>query len=294
MIARWLREPLLQFLLVGVLLFALWKVVNPHSADPGPANRIVLTEDDLKQLATTWMLAGRAPPTAQQMQSLVDDRVREEVLYREALALGLDKDDTIVKRQLARKMEFLAEDVSKLEAPQAGELKAWFEKNKERFALPPRVSFRHIYFSPDRRGKNVRADAERAQSELAGKPMDAPAVATAGDPFMFQQYYGDRPFDEIARQFGPQFARALIAVTPGAWAGPIASGYGWHVIFAESITPQRYPDFDDIEPEVKAAWMEDRRNETRGQLYKAMRARYEVVLPVRNQPGVPPASGASK
>ena len=294
MIARWLREPLLQFLLVGVLLFALWKVVNPHSADPGPANRIVLTEDDLKQLATTWMLAGRAPPTAQQMQSLVDDRVREEVLYREALALGLDKDDTIVKRQLARKMEFLTEDVSKLEAPQAGELKAWFEKNKERFALPPRVSFRHIYFSPDRRGKNVRADAERAQSELAGKPMDAPAVATAGDPFMFQQYYGDRPFDEIARQFGPQFARALIAVTPGAWAGPIASGYGWHVIFAESITPQRLPDFDDIEPEVKAAWMEDRRNDTRGQLYKAMRARYEVVLPVRNQPEAPPAAGASK
>ncbi len=294
MIARWLREPLLQFLVVGVLLFGLWKVVSPHSADLGPANRIVLTDDDLKQLATTWMLAGRAPPTDQQLQSLIDDRVREEVLYREALALGLDKDDTIVKRQLARKMEFLAEDVSKLEVPQPGELKAWFEKNKDRFALPPRVSFRHIYFSPDRRGENVRADAERAHSELAGKPMDAPAVATAGDPFMFQQYYGDRPFDEIARQFGPQFARALVAVKPGAWTGPIASGYGWHVVFAESITPQRIPDFDDIEADVKSAWMEDRRNAVRVRLYDAMRARYEVVLPVRNQPRAPPASGAAK
>ena len=292
--ARWLREPLLQFLVVGVLLFALWKVVNPHSADPGSANRIVLTDDDLKQLATTWMLAGRAPPTDQQMQSLIDDKVREEVLYREALALGLDKDDTIVKRQLARKMEFLAEDVSKLEVPQPGELKAWFEKNKDQFALPPRVSFRHIYFSPDRRGRNVQSDAERTQRELAGKPMDAPAVATAGDPFMFQQYYGDRPFDEIARQFGPQFARALLAVTPGAWTGPIASGYGWHVVYAESITPQRIPDFDDIEADVKSAWIEDRRNAVRVQLYKAMRARYEVVLPVRNQPAAPPASGVAK
>ncbi len=254
----------------------------------------MLTDDDLKQLATTWMLAGRAPPTDQQMQSLIDDKVREEVLYREALTLGLDKDDTIVKRQLARKMEFLAEDVSKLESPQPGELKAWFEKNKDRFALPPRVSFRHIYFSPDRRGKNVRADAERAQSELAGKPIDSPAVATAGDPFMFQQYYGDRPFDEIARQFGPQFARALVAVTPGAWAGPIASGYGWHVVYAESITPQRIPDFDDIEADVKSAWIEDRRNAVRAQLYKAMRARYEVVLPDRNQPGAPPVSGVTK
>jgi peptidyl-prolyl cis-trans isomerase C len=294
MITRWLREPLLQFLVVGVLLFALWKIASPHSADTGPANRIVLTEDDLKQLATTWMLAGRAPPTDQQMQSLVDDRVREEVLYREALALGLDKDDTIVKRQLARKMEFLAEDVSKLELPQPGELKAWFEKNKDQFALPPRVSFRHIYFSPDRRGTNVRADAERAQSQLLGKPIDAHAVSTAGDPFMFQQYYGDRPFDEIARQFGPQFARALLAATPGAWVGPIASGYGWHVIFAESIAPQRIPDFDDIEADVKSAWIEDRRNQVRKRLYEAMRARYEVVLPARNQPGALPASGVAK
>ncbi len=294
MIVRWLREPLLQFLVVGVLLFGLWKIVNPRSTETEQANRIVLTADDLKQLATTWTLAGRAPPTAQQMRGLIDDRVHEEVLYREALALGLDKGDTIVKRQLARKMEFVAEDVSKLEAPQPGELKAWFEKNKERFALPPRVSFRHIYFSPDRRGKNSQADAERAQSELAGKPIDAPAVATAGDAFMFQQFYGDWPFDEIARQFGPQFARALVSVKPGAWAGPIASGYGWHVIFAESITPQRIPDFDDIEAEVKSAWMEDRRNETRKQLYQAMRSRYEVVLPVSNPPGAAQVSGVPK
>jgi hypothetical protein len=279
MVARWLREPLLQFLVVGVLLFALWRVVGPSANDGGPTTRIVLSEGDLRQLATTWMLAGRPAPNAQQMQSLIDDRVREEVLYREALALGLDKDDTIVKRQLARKMEFLAEDVSKLETPRPGELKAWFENNKERFALAPRISFRHVYFSPDRRGANVRADAEAAMRTLAGKPIDAAAVPTVGDPFMFQQYYGDRSFDEIARQFGPQFARALVGTTPGAWSGPIASGYGWHVVFAEALTPQRVPNFDDIEAEVKAAWMEDRRGEVRKRLYEAMRARYEVVLP---------------
>jgi len=291
MIARWLREPLLQFLIVGVLLFALWKIVGPPANDPRPANRIVLTDDDLKQLASTWMLAGRAAPSAKQMQSLINDRVREEVLYREALALGLDKDDTIVKRQLARKMEFLAEDVSKLEVPQSGELKVWFEKNKERFAQPPRVSFRHIYFSPDRRGAAARADAEGALGRLAGKPIDAPAVAAAGDPFMFQQYYGDRSFDEIARQFGPQFARALLDVKPGAWEGPVASGYGWHVVFAESLTPQRIPEFEDIEAEVKSAWVEDRRIEVRARLYEAMLARYEVVLPSGDPPVMPSVTG---
>jgi len=295
MIARWLREPLLQFLVVGVLLFGMWKAVNPDASDRGPTNRIVLTDDDLKQLATTWIMAGRAPPSPEQMQRLVDDRVREEVLYREALALGLDKDDTIVKRQLARKMEFLAEDVSKLEEPKPGELKAWYENNKGRFALPPRVSFRHVYFSPDRRGTMVRADAEQALRQLAGTAMDSPSVATTGDRFMFQQFYGDRPYDEIARQFGPRFARALAELAPGAWAGPIESGYGWHVVFSESLTPQRVPDFEEIESDVKAAWIEDRRNEVRARMYEAMRARYEVVLPARrDEPGSTPATGVKK
>jgi len=284
MIARWLREPLLQFLLVGVLLFGAWNAVSPNSYARGPTTRIVLTDDDLKQLATTWIAAGRAPPSPQQMQRLIEDKVREEVLYREALALGLDKDDTIVKRQLARKMEFLAEDVSKLEEPKPGELRVWYEKNKGRFALPPRVTFRHVYFSPDRRGAMVRADAERALSQLAGKPMDSPGIATVGDPFMFQQYYGDRPFDEIARQFGPRFAHALVELAPGGWAGPIESGYGWHAVFAESLTPQRIPDYEEIEADVKNAWIEDRRIEVRGRLYEAMRARYDVVLPQVSAP----------
>jgi peptidyl-prolyl cis-trans isomerase C len=294
MIARWLREPLLQFLVVGVLLFVGWRAVSPDSYARIPINRIELTDDDLAQLATTWMMAGRAPPSAQQMQRLVDDRVREEVLYREALALGLDKDDTIVKRQLARKMEFLAEDVSKLEEPEPGELKAWFEKNGERFALPPRVTFRHVYFSPDRRGAMVRNDAERALTRLASKPIDAPDIATAGDPFMFQQFYGDRPFDEIARQFGPSFARALLQLAPGGWAGPIESGYGWHIVFAESLTPQRVPDYEEIESEVKAAWIEDRRNEVRARMYEAMLARYEVVLPVPRESSPLPTTGVVK
>jgi hypothetical protein len=294
MIGRWLQEPLLQFLVVGVVLFGAWKVVNPDSFDRGPTNRIVLTDDDLKQLSITWMMAGRAPPSPEQMQRLIDDRVREEVLYREALALGLDKDDTIVKRQLARKMEFLAEDVSKLEEPKPGELKAWYEKNKGRFALPPRVSFRHVYLSPDRRGATVRGDAERVLTQLAGKPMDVP-IATLGDPFMFQQYYGDRPYDELARQFGPPFARALVEVAPGAWAGPIASGYGWHVVFVESLTPQRTPDYEELETDIKTAWIEDRRNEVRARMYQAMRARYEIVLPDRReQPSASSATGVLK
>ena len=277
MLRHLLREPLVQFLLVGLLLFGAWQLVGPAQAARDAPNRIVITEDDLKQLTVAWMAQGMPPPTPQQLQTLVEKRVREEVLYREALALGLDKDDVIVRRQLARKMEFVAEDVSKLDEPTPQELRAWFDQNASRFALPARATFRHVYFSPDRRGANARADAEAALTRFAGRPIDVPA--TAGDPFMFQSFYGDRSMDVVAKEFGPAFARALAVTAPGAWAGPVESGYGWHLVFIDAMTPQRIPDFEAIEPEVRNAWSEDHREKTRTKLYEGMRARYEVVLP---------------
>jgi peptidyl-prolyl cis-trans isomerase C len=279
MLLRALREPLLQFLLVGLALFGAWHGLQPADTR-GPADRIVITDDDLKQMTAVWVSQGRPMPTAQQLQGLIDVKVREEVLYREALALGLDKDDAIVKRQLARKMDFLAEDLSKLEEPKPDELRAYYEQNKPRFALPGRVSFRHVYFSPDRRGAQARADAQAALATLADQPIDA-AAAAGGDPFMFHAFYGDRSLDVVAKEFGPPFARALAGIAPGAWTGPVESGYGWHLVFVDAMTPERVPDFDEIEAEVRTAWVEDKREQTRARLYEAMRARYEVVLPAR-------------
>lgn len=278
-VLRLLREPLLQFLLVGLALFGGWKLLQPGDAR-GPAGRIVITDDDLKQMTAVWVSQGRPPPTEQQLQGLIDIKVREEVLYREALALGLDKDDAIVKRQLARKMDFLAEDLSKLEEPKPDELRAYYAQNQARFALPGRVSFRHLYFSPDRRGAQARADAQAALASLADQPIDA-AAAARGDPFMFHAFYGDRSLDVVAKEFGPPFARVLAGVAPGAWTGPVESGYGWHLVFVDAMTPERIPDFDEIEPEVRTAWVEDKRELTRARLYETMRARYEVVLPAK-------------
>ena len=284
MIARLLREPLVQFLFVGIALFGAWHLVSPSASASGAGtSRIVLTEDDVQQMTLVWVAQGRPAPTTEELRNLIATRVREEVLYREAIALGLDKDDTIVRRQLARKMEFLAEDVSKLEVPKPGELRAWYDGHKVRFALPPRASFRHVYFSPDRRGASAVRDAAAALEKLVGQPIDTPRALAAGDPFMFQAYYGDRGFDVVAREFGPPFARALIAAKQGAWIGPIQSGYGWHLVFIDSVTPERVPEFDEIEPDVKAAWIEDRRDEVRARMYQDMRARYEVVLPESKQ-----------
>lgn len=276
---QWLREPLLHFLLIGAVLFVAYRALHPAPLADASSSRIELTQDDLLQMSVAWLAQGRPAPTSEQMRNLVEQRVREEILYREAIALGLDKGDTIVRRRLAQKMEFLAEDVSAIPEPSPEEIKSWFDGNKPRFALAPRVSFRHLYFSVDGRGARAGEAAAAALQTVSGKPGDWPGAAALADPFMFQDYYGDRSFDDVAKLFGPDFARAVSTLAPGSWRGPIESGYGWHLVFVDSTTPSRVPAFEEIESEVKSDWVAERRLHAKQKGYEAMRARYQVVLP---------------
>jgi peptidyl-prolyl cis-trans isomerase C len=276
---KWLHEPLLHFLAIGLLLFVVDGMLNAGPGRSGNAGRIEVTEGDLRQLEAAWIAQWRRPPTPDELRNLLAARVREEILYREALALGLDRDDTIVKRRLAQKMEFLAEDVSGLREPTADKLRAWYVKNGERFALPGRRSFRHLYFSVDQRGERAREGAARARERLAGVPADAPGAAVLADPFMFQDYYADRTPEQVAGVFGSTFAEALFRLEPGSWQGPLESGLGWHLVWVTSSVPGRAPAFEEIEAPVRAGWMDERRAESRRRAFEAMAARYQVVLP---------------
>ena len=218
-------------------------------------------------------------PTSQEFQAMVEDKVREEVLYREGLAMGLDKDDAIVKRRMAQKMQFLAEDVAAAHEPTPAELKTWYEKNGKKFALPSRASFRHLYFSPDSRGESAHDDAVKALAKVSGQPEDSKTASSLADRFMFQDYYGDRAPEQLAKEFGPKFAQALFELIPGSWQGPIESGYGWHLVFVDSVIPGRIPAFEEVEPDVKTAWLADQKAQAIETAYKAMRAKYTVRLP---------------
>jgi peptidyl-prolyl cis-trans isomerase C len=278
-IRRWLREPLLHFLAIGLAVFAVYRAISPEPDRREGSNRIEVTEADLDQLAIAWRAQWRRPPTPEEMRGLLEAKIREEMLYREALALGLEKGDTIVMRRLAQKMEFLAEDVAAVREPQIDELRAWFEKNRERFALPALMSFRHLYFSFDQRHERARDDAVRSLEMLVGKSADAPETENLADPFMYQDYYGDRLPEQVAGEFGSKFAEALFELKPGAWRGPIESGFGWHLIWIDSMTPGRVPAFEDVEALAKSDWITEQRAEAKRQMFEAMRARYEVVLP---------------
>jgi peptidyl-prolyl cis-trans isomerase C len=260
-------------------LFAAQRALHPASDAPSPLNTIVLTQDDLRQMSVSWLAQGRPPLTPEEWRSLIEAKVREEVLYREALALGLEKDDTIVKRRMVQKMEFLAEDVAAAREPTDAELQAWFEKDPAHFALPPRITFRHLYFGIDRHGAKARSTADAVLARIRPLSEDAAVALNAADVFMFEDVYRDRTPDHIAKDFGPPFARALFELPVGVWSGPIESGYGWHLIFVESLEPQRIPAYEEVAGDVRTQWIGEQSDLAKRTAYEQMRSKYVVVLP---------------
>jgi peptidyl-prolyl cis-trans isomerase C len=292
---RLLREPLVHFLLIGAALFAVYHCLQPARSAAPSAKAIQLSFDELGQLTLLFESQWKRPPTVQELDRLVENKVQTEILYREALAMGLDKNDEIVKRRMAQKMQFLAEDVAATREPTTDELKTWYGKNSEKFALPKRVSFRHLYFSPDKRGKRARDDAAKTLTQVAGQAEDVKLSESSADPFMFQEYYRDRAPDYLGKEFGPQFAQTVAKLPTGSWQGPIESGFGWHLVFVDTAIPGRVPDFEEIEADVKIAWLGEQKTLGWDKAYKEMRAKYTVFLP---QPpegtnaAAPPATGS--
>lgn len=275
---RWLSEPLLHFVLIGLALFTAYAWMQRGQ----PANvdhQIILTIDDLRQLILSFQARWGREPTPAEFSHLAEEKTQEEILYREALAMGLDKDDTIVKRRMAQKMQFLAEDVATGHEPTTDQLRTWYAANSEKFELPARIAFRHLYFSPDRRFLHARDDAAKALTRLAGQPEDCKLASSLADQFMGQDYYRDRTSDEMAKEFGPQFALAIFKLNPGSWQGPIESGYGWHLVFVDAVIPGRIPVFEEVESDVKTAWLGEQKEEAWSKAYQAMRAKYTVLLP---------------
>ncbi|MBN8515369.1 peptidylprolyl isomerase [Accumulibacter sp.] len=278
-IKRLLREPLLHFMVLGAVLFVGYAYLEPD-AEAGSSYEIALTLEELTQLHTIYESQWRRSPTPEEFSAMVENKVRQEVLYREALAMGLDKNDEIVKRRMAQKMQFVAEDLAAAQEPTTEELRAWYAENSDKFAMPKRLSFRHLYFSPDIRGAKAYDDAVRSLAELDGQAVDSQLAETLADRFMYQGYYADQTSVSLAKEFGPQFAVAVEALAPGSWQGPIESGFGWHLVYVDSLVPGRVPAFEEIERDVKTGWLGVQKEVAWRKAYEEMRAKYTLRIPV--------------
>ncbi len=270
-----LREPLVHFLLLGAGLFLLFGLVG-DSGKP-ETGRIVVTSGRINQLVETWTRTWQRPPTGEELEGLIEDYIREEVYYREALAMGLDRDDTIVRRRLRQKLEFVTDDFVAAFDPTDQQLEDYFDEHADLFRVPSRVSFRQIYFNRDRRGEQAMRDAESLLARLHGASSDLDTAAF-GDSLMLPGDYDLISEGEIESRLGSRFAAALADIPVGRWAGPVESAYGLHLVLIRERQPGMLPALVEVREEVDREWRAARRKEATEAFYRALRDRYEVSI----------------
>jgi hypothetical protein len=284
-----LREPLLHFVVLGAGLFLLFGVVG-ESAEERP-DRIVVSAAKVENLAELFERTWRRPPTREELDGLIEDHIKEEILYREALALGLDVDDIVIRRRLRQKMEFISEDVAKLVAPTEAELQAFLAEHADRFREPLRISFAQVYLSPDRRGQGAWSDAERL---LVGLDTGRSDPAGAGDPFLLERDYRELAARDVERLFGGAFAARVVELPVGRWSGPVESGYGLHLVLVHERRSARLLDLAEVRDAVANEWGALRREEANRAFYEALRANYEVTVERPRWAGERPAKVAER
>jgi hypothetical protein len=266
---RLLREPLVHFVVLGALIFALaeWR-----ATDRGDDAVILLGPEELAGLRADHERRTGRPPTPEDERILIDRFVDDEMLYREALALGLDRGDVIVRRRLLQKMEFLLDARADLEPPGVDDLRALRDAHPERYRTPPRVDLEHVFVDATRQG----ADAPRAAAEIAAALAAGADPAGLGDPFLRGRTLRARSREDLAEIFGATFAATVETLATGAWSGPVESSYGLHLVRVLGRVPARLPDVDEIEGPLRLDWLEARRAEVRREALADLRRRYTV------------------
>ena len=265
-----LKEPLVHFLALGALLF----FIGRGTGDPaGPmGSRIVVTPGQVEHLASGFAATWQRPPTEKELQGLIQDHIREEVYFRESLALGLDRGDIIIRRRLRQKMEFLTQDLADAVEPTEEELQTFLDANVDDYRIPPRYTLSQWYFQ----GNDAAMRAEQTAAAL-GDPAD-PAAGPEGDRSMLPARLEDVPSREVARVFGEEFLQGLADLPVGRWSGPVESGYGTHLVYVHERVEGRRPTLDEVRPFVVRDWTIQKREEVNDSVYQRMLNQYTVVL----------------
>ena len=271
----WRREPLLHFLILGAALFVVF-----HWRGTGGDHRIVITPGQVDSLIAAFTRTWQRAPTEQELKGQIDEYVREEIATREAMMMGLDRDDTIIRRRLRQKIEFLFEDTVESAAPTEAELQAWLDAHPERFGAEPVVTFRQVHLSPERRGRALDADARSLRDELARATPEA-AINWRSDSVLLPHEVLGATRTDVAQQFGEEFADAIVAADIRRWTGPVRSSYGAHVVFVRAREAARGPLLAEVRAEVERELTVDRRKQQLEAMYAELLVRYRVVIEPR-------------
>ena len=269
------REPLVHFLIAGALLLGVSALVRPSDTRE---ERISVSAGQIQQLRETWTRQWGEAPDGSQMRRLIDDFIREEIFYREAIRSGLDRDDTIVRRRLAQKVEFLAQGVAAATEPADSELRDFFERNRRQYAVQEQVAFRHVYFSEFHRGNTAERAAREALVNVRSGKVSSANLSALGDTSMLQRDYPPQTRDTLRSLFGEAFATRIFELPRGSWQGPVRSTYGIHLVHVSEMMPARVPDLDEVRDQVTLDFKAEQVRQVTDAYYGNVRKRYRIDL----------------
>lgn len=253
----------------------LYQQVADDASASSNREEIMVTEGHIQIMVLGFKKVWQRLPTAEELDGLIKNYVREEVLYREALAMGLDRDDAIIKRRLRQKIEFLSEDLAALEEPDDETLQKYLDDNAESYRLPSRFSFRQIFLDTSKRGENIQADATTLLTQLRAQDADTDSL---GDSLMIKSHFENEADREIERTLGSQFLQSLRETEVGSWQGPIVSGYGLHIIFISERSEGKIPELSAVRDPVFRDWSAEKRKQVNAEFYNILRQRYKVTI----------------
>ena len=274
---RLARDPLIHFLVIGVGIYATYGLLQGEPLNEN-ARTVTVTQGEIQALTDQWTRLWNRPPTEEELAGVMRDHVRTQILYREARAMGLDQQDTVIERRLAQKVELLSRSLVTPQEPTDEVLGTWYAENMERFRAPDTYTITQVFFDPDQRGDSTLDDAQAALSALRGLTEVPADLEVWGDRSLVRSYYPGRTEFELRKALGSGFTEQLTALAPGQWHGPVLSGFGTHLVYIHGVTRAADPALADIREQVREAWMEEQVNELSERFIATLIERYEVVV----------------
>ena len=270
-----IREPFIHFIFLGAAIFLAYHFLSAR-ADNQPG-KIVITQGDIASMMIGFSRTWQRPPTREELDGLIRDRVREEVYYREAITMGLDRDDPVIRRRLQQKLQFVTDDVAAPVEPTDTELSDYLKTHADVFRVDRKFTFNQVYLDPNKHRDQLARDANELLNQLQHGSSDFD-LTSLGDTFLLEHRYVLAPATEITKQFGDKFAAKLGDAPIGQWFGPVESGYGTHLVFVEERTEGRQPELAEVRDAVRREWTNARRLESNEKFFQNLLKRYEVVV----------------
>lgn len=283
-IASIFAEPLVHFLLIGAILFAVYSYLQSDTrSNP---QRFLVSAGKIEHLASLFTRTWQRPPTRVELEGLIDDYVREEIAYREGMKMGLDEDDTIIRRRIRQKLDFIADDLGSQIEPTEEQLTTFLNENPDIYRIDPRMTFQQVFLDPDRHA----VDLQESMAKLLNTLQSDPTVAAEqlGDQTLLEYQNTDRTKRDVASNFGPRFAEEIVKLPLQQWHGPIRSSYGVHAVYITERTEGRLPTLNEVRDLVRRDWEQKHRKDLIESFYQGLMKKYEVAIewpdPVAEEP----------